>query len=385
MIKLPLAVSNLIDLYLDNGYLAYIVGGAVRDMLLGREVKEYDFAVTATVEQSLKFLVYDSIDLYQQKLGTIKIRQGSNEFEITTLRIENGVQNGRYPETIEFTTDLYLDALRRDFTINAIYYHPKLGIIDPLNGVNDLEHRVIKFIKPASESIVEDPIRIMRALRFSHMLGFKINDDDYLAMTKLAYMVKQLKQIKYRELYALFNLKMFNMSLKSHYSLYLNSYPSLNQNLLSTITNCQQVFSQYTMFLLFPKEEVYRFMYNLKLTKKEIKLINHLIEYEQVAPSLINVKYQLQNYDDLPIILEIIKPFNEIYYQKMNYYLNEIFLKHLCVKQEDLAISSKDLLTIGIPQSQIKNIMKHLLELVMKDDTLNQRNYLLSIAKKEVS
>lgn len=385
MIKLPLAVSNLIDLYLENGYLAYIVGGAVRDMLLGREVKEYDFAVTATVEQSLKFLVYDTIDLYQQKLGTIKIKQGNNEFEITTMRIEMGVQNGRYPENIEFTTDLYLDALRRDFTINAIYYHPKLGIIDPLNGLKDLQSGIIKFIKNASQSIAEDPIRIIRALRFSQMLGFKIDDDDFIAMTKLAYMVNQLKQIKYRELYAIFKLKMFNISLKNHYSLYLDSYPSINHRLLTSIINNQQAFSQYTMFLLFPKEQVYSFMYNLKLTKKELKLIKNLIDYEKINPSLINVKHQLQNNDDLPIILKIIKPFDEAYYQKMSYYLNEIQLNHLCVKQEDLVISSKDLLSIGIPSSQINCIMRYLLELVMEDDTLNQRNYLLNIAKKEVS
>lgn len=383
MMKLPIIVNNLFKTYAEHGYDLYLVGGAVRDYLLNKVVGEYDFATTATVEDSLTFLTYDVVDRYQQALGSLKIKQGCNEFEITTMRIETGVKSNRYPEQTIFTDDVRLDALRRDFTINAIYYHPEQGFIDPLGGISDLNKGMIKFVKSADISIQEDPIRLIRALRFSHTLGFKIDDVDYQAMIKLAGMVNLLKQIKYSELYKIFSLEHFPLSLKKHLPVYLKSYPSLNQDLINQMIERNLCYSKYVMFLLFPKEEALSFVNNLNLSKDEVKLIKHLISFEKVSPSLINVKRLLRKIADLEPVLTILKPFDEAYFSEMMQYLNLIKEQHLCVDKKDLAITGQDLIEIGIPRSHIKAIIDELLEMTINDDSLNNREILLDIALKK--
>ncbi len=382
--KLPNEVINLMNSYKNNGYELYLVGGAVRDYLLKRKVNEYDFATTATINESLTFLKYDSIDLYQQIIGSLKIKQGKNEFEITTMRIEIGVENTRYPKQISFTKDIKEDAVRRDFTINAIYYHLDKGYLDPHGGINDLNDRIIRFIKPAEISINEDPIRLIRALRFSLMLNFEINNEDYQAMKELSFMVNTLKQIKYSELYKIFSLDNFPYSVTNHQEIYFKSYPTINQELIKQMIKLNQKYSKYVFFLVFPKNEVLSFINNLKLTKKEIKLIKHLIDYQKIVPSLINVKRNLNLLkEDLELILEIIKPFDEIYYNKMMKYINLIKVNHLCFDKKDLNVSGQDLITMGIPKKEIKLILNELFEIVLNNDDLNKKEILLEIAKKK--
>ena len=169
-------VQNLIDLFKNKGFKLYIVGGAVRDYLMGNVPYDYDFTTDALPEDIINILNGYHLDTYQAKLGSIKVKINSEMYEITTLREEHGVINTRYPKELKFTNDLKLDSLRRDFTINAVYYYDG-NIYDYHQGKKDIDNKIIRIIGETKRRIEEDPIRILRAIRFSLKLNFSIDQE----------------------------------------------------------------------------------------------------------------------------------------------------------------------------------------------------------------
>ena len=147
------------------------------------------------------------------------------------MREEFGVQNLRYPLSIKFVDDLKKDVERRDFTINALAYQPNQGIVDYLGGINDLNNRIIKFIKDPNISIVLDPIRLIRALRFSLTLGFDIDENDYRVMVKECKRVSELGKIRFDELERICNIDGVKNHLLKHYNIYLaEKIPAIEEN-----------------------------------------------------------------------------------------------------------------------------------------------------------
>ena len=174
---LPKEVEELTRSFRTHNEKLYIVGGAVRDYLLGNTPYDFDFTTTALPDKLLTILEGYKLDTYKLDLGSVKVIIDDKKYEITTLRVENGVINTRYPEEIKFTNDLRLDSLRRDFTINALYYDGK--VYDYHHGIDDLKAKIIRFIGDPKTRIKEDPVRILRAIRFSLLLGFNIDNDSY--------------------------------------------------------------------------------------------------------------------------------------------------------------------------------------------------------------
>ena len=226
--KLSKDVVQLFELFNRAGFKLYIIGGAVRDYLLNREIKDYDFCTDAKPWEMEEILKGYNIDTYQSNLGSVKIHLNNNVYEITSFRREFGVKDFRYPNKIEFVSELKEDVLRRDFTINSLAYSINDGIVDCLNGISDLNNGKIKFIKDCKESINEDPIRLIRALRFSKLLDFKISDEDLNVFLETASLVNDLGKIKYDELFKLFEIKGCKKFLLKYFNIYKNSYPILN-------------------------------------------------------------------------------------------------------------------------------------------------------------
>lgn len=194
-----LTLSKILN---DNNISFYIVGGAVRDDLLGLNVHDYDIAVVSTPDKLINIFQDFKKDIYQAKLGSIKIYIGESLFELSCTRIEIGKKDDlRYPKQIKFVDDIRLDAERRDFSINAIYYDLNKGYIDPLNGINDLNNKIIRFIGDANIRIIEDPLRILRAIRFSLLLGFNITEDGIKAINDHMLLLNKIGILKYDELY----------------------------------------------------------------------------------------------------------------------------------------------------------------------------------------
>lgn len=158
----------------DYGYEAYAVGGYVRDMLLGIKSNDIDLTTNAT-PMELKN-IFPNIKISKENYGSTTLIYKKVRFEITTYRKEANYVDNRHPEKIEYVNDLKTDLLRRDFTINTICMDKDGKIIDLLNGIKDLENKVIKTVADSNKSFQDDALRILRAIRFSTILDFKLSN-----------------------------------------------------------------------------------------------------------------------------------------------------------------------------------------------------------------
>lgn len=176
-INIPNYIIFILDKLESSGFESYIVGGSVRDILLGKEPNDFDIATNAKPED-IENIFQDNktIDIGKE-FGTIKILLDKEEVEVTTFRTEGNYLDGRRPEWVKFVPAIEDDLSRRDFTINAIAYNKKTGIVDPFNGVKDLEKKIIRSVGNPKERFKEDYLRILRAVRFSTVLDFEIEKE----------------------------------------------------------------------------------------------------------------------------------------------------------------------------------------------------------------
>lgn len=182
--QIPEKVQHIIDTLVSNGFEAYAVGGCVRDMILGRNPEDWDITTSAKPKE-VKNLFRRTVDTGIQH-GTVTILLGNDHYEVTTYRLDGIYEDNRHPKEVSFTSDLEEDLKRRDFTINAMAYNPKDGIIDLFGGMDDLQNRLIACVGNATERFDEDALRILRAVRFSAQLDFQIEESTKAAIKKKA-------------------------------------------------------------------------------------------------------------------------------------------------------------------------------------------------------
>lgn len=171
--NIPTEIEEVLETLHHHGFEGYIVGGAVRDTLLGRPVSDYDVTTNARPEQ-VKSLFEKTIDTGLQH-GTVTVRLNGRSIEVTTYRVDGKYADHRRPEAVSFSASLRDDAARRDFTINAMAYSPQGGIRDFFGGQADLTARVVRTVGDADQRFSEDALRMLRAVRFACQLGFTIH------------------------------------------------------------------------------------------------------------------------------------------------------------------------------------------------------------------
>ncbi|MFG6337991.1 MAG: CCA tRNA nucleotidyltransferase [Lachnospiraceae bacterium] len=183
-IQLPEKVHKIIDTLEEAGFEAYAVGGCVRDSILGREPDDWDITTSAKPEE-MKRLFPRTVDT-GIKHGTVTVLLGGEGFEVTTYRIDGTYEDGRHPSEVTFTSNLKEDLLRRDFTINAMAYNERDGLVDLYGGLADIDKQVIRCVGDAVERFEEDALRMLRAVRFSAQLGYRIDEVTGEAVKALA-------------------------------------------------------------------------------------------------------------------------------------------------------------------------------------------------------
>lgn len=176
-IEVPAPVNYIIQELEKCGHEAYMVGGCVRDSVLGRKPHDYDICTSATPDEILQAFPYEEIIPTGLQHGTVTILINKEPFEVTTYRIDGDYSDNRRPDNITFTKNLVEDLRRRDFTINAMAYNPKTGLIDPFNGLEDIKEEKIRCVGSAKDRFGEDTLRILRAIRFASQFGFVIEPD----------------------------------------------------------------------------------------------------------------------------------------------------------------------------------------------------------------
>lgn len=180
--NMPFLILSAISKIEAAGFDVYAVGGCVRDHLMGRPPSDWDLATSALPQDIQTIFQSEKVIPTGIKHGTVTVLSQGKSVEITTFRIDGKYTDSRHPSDVTFSKDILQDLSRRDFTVNAMAYNPKSGLIDPFGGKSDLEHRIIRTVGSPKERFSEDALRIMRAIRFAATLNFEIEENTHTAL-----------------------------------------------------------------------------------------------------------------------------------------------------------------------------------------------------------
>lgn len=435
-IQLPDKVNRIIDTLQSNGFEAYAVGGCVRDSILGRKPEDWDITTSAMPEET-KSLFDKTFDTGIEH-GTVTVLLDREGFEVTTYRIDGKYEDSRHPSEVTFTRSLREDLLRRDFTINAMAYNEKDGLVDIFGGLKDLDDRVIRCVGDATARFSEDALRILRGVRFAAQLGFSIDEETREGMRALSPSLQNISAERIQvELVKMLTSKRPGL-LKEAYELritaqFLPEFDRLmvtgqetphhmynvGEHTIHAIENIRaDKILRLTMLLhdmgkpalktvdengrahfkqhAFESEKITKeVLKRLKFDNDTLHKVAHLVYYHdyrmpataksvrramnKIGKEMFSDYIEVRRADVLAQSMykreEKLQNLREI---EALYY--EIIEKDQCVSLKDLAVSGKDLIDAGMtPGKEIGEKLGELLELVIEDPELNTKEKLLHI------
>ncbi len=424
---LPEEILFILDRFEENGKRSYLVGGSVRDLLLGKSINDYDITTSATPQEvKAIFSDYITLDTGLQH-GTVTLLIDNKPFEITTFRTDGKYSDHRRPNNVELTTSLFEDSQRRDFTINQIAYNPIDGLVDYHNGLTDLQAKLIRAVGDPYKRFDEDALRIIRAFRFAVQLNFDIenntfaavkamiNDLDYVAAERLTHeLIKILNSDFLSESKNWQNLMVLWNYLFPTYSCEI--YKSFSADLLDNLPQNHNI--NLTLLAYFLAEnDLAHFLNKLKLKRTEFIFVKsytaalqeiaevQLSSEKDVDSALITAesshfspldlielksKYNLDLQTLIEILnLTVLEPSFGINFQtveKIKLSFSELLGKQLPLSTLDLAISGKDLIDMGFSQGKvIGQVLNDLLKLVVKGELENSEIALSAAAQTMLS
>lgn len=393
---LPSSVEYVLSKLKENGYQAYVVGGAVRDFLMGKTPHDYDLTSDALPSQISDVFK----DFYQEhsgeKHGTIRVIIDHKPIEITTFRCDEGYTDYRRPDNVEFVKDVYIDSKRRDFSINAFYYSEG-HIYDFHEGLEDLNNKVIKTIGNPSTRFHEDALRILRAIRFSAKLGYEIESKTKTALLdckeELNLIAKERILIELKEISSTSN---FFRDIKEYFPIFKLIIPCLDKigNSIDDIYNFDtKSYGDYIASLsaLFSLHEINNDFMPWRLF---IKMDNESINAIKTLIKLKDINFNNSFDDDYinglillskPVDINVFKNYLINLYNLKRFKNDDIdsILNRVGILSEgntpyslkDLEIDGNDLLKLGIEKNQyFKEILNEVLLRCNQGDLNNNRN-----------
>ena len=403
---LPSSVEYVLSRLKENGYQAYVVGGAVRDFLMGKTPHDYDLTSDALPSQISDVFK----DFYQEhsgeKHGTIRVIVDHKPIEITTFRCDEGYTDYRRPDNVEFVKDVYIDSKRRDFSINAFYYFEG-HIYDFHEGLEDLNNKVIKTIGNPSTRFHEDALRILRAIRFSAKLGYEIESKTKTALLdckeELNLIAKERILTELKEISSTSN---FFRNVKEYFPIFKLIIPCLDKigNSIDDIYNFDiKSYGDYIASLsaLFSLREINNdFMpwrLFIKMDNESINAIKNLIKLKDINfnnsfdDDYINGLILLSK----PVDINVFKNYLINLYNLKRFKNDDIdsILNRVDILSEgntpyslkDLEIDGNDLLKLGIEKNQyFKEILNEVLLRCNQGNLNNNRNEQIEFVKKKI-
>lgn len=401
---LPSSVEYVLSKLKENGYQAYVVGGAVRDFLMGKTPHDYDLTSDALPSQISDVFK----DFYQEhsgeKHGTIRVIIDHKPIEITTFRCDEGYTDYRRPDNVEFVKDAYIDSKRRDFSINAFYYSEG-HIYDFHEGLEDLNNKVIKTIGNPSARFHEDALRILRAIRFSAKLGYEIESKTKTSLLdckeELNLIAKERILIELKEISSTSN---FFIDIKEYFPIFKLIIPCLDKigNSIDDIYNFDtKSYGDYIASLsaLFSLREINNDFMPWRLF---IKMDNESINAIKTLIKLKDINFNNSFDDDYinglillskPVDMNVFKNYLINLYNLKRFKNDDIdsILNRVDILSEgntpyslkDLEIDGNDLLKLGIEKNQyFKEILNEVLLRCNQGDLNNNRNEEIEFVKK---
>lgn len=438
--KLPMAVNKIINQLNDAGYEAYAVGGCTRDLLLNKTPHDYDICTSATPEQMKAVFRQNREQTYDTGIqhGTISVMVDGEIYETTTYRIDGEYSDGRHPDDVEFVDDIEKDLGRRDFTINAMAYNENDGLVDPFDGQEDLENKLIRCVGRPDKRFQEDALRVLRAIRFAATYRFAIEEETKKAIIrnkhllaniaeerKTTELLKTLKSAdaellrEYKDVFAEFipEIKdMFSFEQKNEWSPY-----DVFEHTIFALEHCNSDDMKVKLALFFhdigkphsytEKDGVRDFsghalvgsemtdeiLRRMKFDNDTRESVVELIKYHaapikqdrvmikkclnKIGPEQFARLLELKMADGKAHspkhtidILKSIKNIEAIYLDILN--------KKECYLIKDLDVNGNDLKNLGLRGKEVGNTLKYLLDQVISNPELNKKSELVEMAKE---
>ena len=399
--KLPQYVKNCIDRLCRAGYLAYAVGGAVRDGLLGIEPSDWDVTTSARPEEILSVFSDCRTIPTGIKHGTVTLlaeHEGKSvPIEITTFRIDGEYRDSRHPESVSFSKDVRDDLSRRDFTVNAMAYNDQEGIIDVFGGSQDLENKIIRAVGVSEKRFSEDALRILRAFRFCAQLEFEIEEETLYGAKKCAPLLKNIARERIgAEMKRLLSSSGVSYALEKMIECdvwgAIFDIPAPEIDLIERLGKLENGSFEARLAILIAdceESQILKVLDCLRLSNQEKKLVLRLCSVGEFGicdeDNMSRVRNFLHYYKDiLPHAIEVLRFYNRGAYAFFDAIELELS-KNRPLLISDLAIRGNDLLPLCEgDHRRVGILLKYLLDRVIDDPELNERDKLIEIAKKSL-
>ena len=399
-IKLPDDVQFIIHTLQLHGFEAYAVGGCVRDSILGREPGDWDITTSAMPEET-KALFDKTFDTGIEH-GTITVLLNHEGYEVTTYRIDGKYEDNRHPKEVTFTRNLKEDLLRRDFTINAMAYNDKDGIVDIFGGMQDLERHIIRCVGNAKERFSEDALRILRGVRFAAQLGFDIDGETKEGMRLLAPTLENISAERIQvELVKMLTSDRPEL-IRTAYELGITKVflPEFDRMMETTQETPHHMYTvgEHTIHAMMNvrNDKILRLTMLLHDTGKPVTrlVLNH--DYRMPAePKNVRRAMNKIGEDIFPYYMEVRRAdvLAQSEYQRAEKLKNldeveqtyaDIIEKGQCVSLKELAVTGRDLIRAGMkPGKEIGEKLNELLEMVIDKPELNTKDVLLKFVSAD--
>lgn len=401
-IELPGNVRFILHMLREAGHEAYVVGGCVRDSIMGRKPHDWDICTSAKPEQVIEIFNHYKVIPTGLKHGTVTIMKNDKPYEITTYRVDGEYDDARHPKDVTFTTSLEEDLSRRDFTMNALAYNNNNDLVDLFGGVNDIKNGIVRCVGNPRERFSEDALRIMRALRFATRFGFKIEENTFAAMKEKKLLLSKISAERINsELTQIIMCEAEDVAriLYKAEDILFELFPALRENdgsYINNILHSNKIKSiRLALLFDFPEEQLKDILTNLRYDNETISSVLNTRKYGQQILKYDSDKYTIEyflkrimhdiGYEDTQKALFYCIAYSraksnekqELLFTNMLYVVMVINDRNECYKLSQLAVNGNDIKHFGYKGQQIGTVLNYLLDMVMKGVLENNKPTLL--------
>ena len=398
-IRMDEGAAELLDTLHRAGYAAYVVGGCVRDSLLGLTPHDWDLCTSALPQQGMELFGKEKCIPTGLQHGTVTVKQGGGLYEITTFRTEGTYTDGRHPDEVYFVPDVREDLARRDFTINAMAYNEKEGLVDPFGGQADLQSGILRAVGVPHQRFTEDALRILRLYRFAARFGFAIDPPTAQAAQELCAHLDCVSVERIEEELA----KLLSAPSPAAYldeKIFGVVLPELSPEALAAakpvVDACpageQALPVRLAALLLSLGED------GTRRTLRRLRCSNACIEKTAVlvrevvsgVPVSLNIyarrllgKYNLCTVQRLAALGTALQPERSADFAALSELAEQLDADGVCCRVSQLAVNGRDLMAAGVPAGPgIRKVLEALLDGVIREEYPNERQALLAAVQQ---
>ena len=398
-IRMDEGAAELLDTLHRAGYAAYVVGGCVRDSLLGLTPHDWDLCTSALPQQGMELFGAEKCIPTGLQHGTVTVKQGGGLYEITTFRTEGTYTDGRHPDEVHFVPDVREDLARRDFTINAMAYNAKEGLVDPFGGQADLQSGILRAVGVPHQRFTEDALRILRLYRFAARFGFAIDPPTAQAAQELCAHLDCVSVERIEEELA----KLLSAPAPAAYldeKILLVILPELSSEALAAakpvVDACpageQALPVRLAALLLSLGED------GTRRTLRRLRCSNACIEETAVlvreavsgVPVSLNIyarrllgRYNLCTVQRLAALGTALQPEHAADFAALSELAERLDADGVCCRVSQLAVNGRDLMAAGVPAGPgIRKVLEALLDGVIREEYPNERQALLAAVQQ---